>query len=150
MLSLSHAAEDHLECVAIHLFIQKFIGIMNSVVDACDVGCDIGQKHFRELILLAVFHTVLVLNKIGFMIHKYTLPQIVAVIAAELQEVLFQNPPQNAFERDAAFCFSVGVPERGVGVLDRIDVHSGCRTVGIDLVKKLDRGLVIDLPSQIE
>lgn len=96
MLSLSHAAEDHLECVTIHLFIQKFIGVMNPVVNACNVRRDICQKHFCEFILLAVFYAILVFDKIRFMIHQYTLPQIIPVIAAELQEVVLQNPTHDA------------------------------------------------------
>lgn len=150
MLALIEGIKDHLEYPLVCLYILTILNIVQAVTDAIRI-VDVCQQGRRQLVIGHIrFLTLGLLNELTPMFIQYDLSKIAPFIAAKLQEVVFENTTHHVQGRDSRLDVPELIPQRSIGVLDRIVVLVLGRNFLALTLAKLDGGDIIVLPNHVE
>ena len=140
MLALIEGIKDHLEYPLVCLYILTILNIVQAVTDAIRI-VDVCQQGRRQLVIGHIrFLTLGLLNELTPMFIQYDLSKIAPFIAAKLQEVVFENTTHHVQGRDSRLDVPELIPQRSIGVLDRIVVLVLGRNFLALTLAKLDGG----------
>ena len=150
MLALAQLVEYLLHDLSVLLRVHGFLHKVEPVNEAVLV-INVGEHGAGQMIIDIVNAPVRQLpDKLCLVLLQYLVPDVVAMIAADLHKIVLKNTPDHVQQRDGRIEFLIFRPQRGIGVLHRVNIARIFRKAVRTVNARSNRRMVVHLADHEE